>query len=150
MAHVEILRDTLATLFVASVHTRKCHWNVQGPCFGPLHELFGKQYDAMDRSIDVVAERIRSLDASPMTSDIANLVRLSEVPDVAPKSYDCDSVLRFVLQENETIITCLEEYIEDLEKEGDCASAQILTDLLIHHSQQRYLLRSHLEPKAAK
>ena len=40
---------------------KQAHWNVKGPHFIALHELFDKISDAMLEQIDEVAERITSL-----------------------------------------------------------------------------------------
>lgn len=45
----------------ASLIARACHWNVTGPSFFEIHRALGKQYTALDETIDRIAERIRAL-----------------------------------------------------------------------------------------
>ncbi len=41
--------------------TRNAHWNIVGSNFMELHKFFEGQYEAIDETIDSVAERVRSL-----------------------------------------------------------------------------------------
>jgi starvation-inducible DNA-binding protein len=43
--------------------THLAHWNVEGPGFFALHTAFQTQYEELFTAIDVIAERIRALDA---------------------------------------------------------------------------------------
>lgn len=144
---VEVLRETLATLFVAGVHVRNCHWCVTGVPFLVLHELFGKQYEVIDASVDKIAERVRALGYNPLPQTIAQVVKLSELKDSESPfrgAMEAKAALAYLIAENEIVIDCLREYIEELEGAEDCASAQILIDMLIHHEHQQYLMKSSL------
>ena len=44
---VEILSKMLADEFLLRVKLRKYHWNVTGPQFHALHEMFEEQYEAL-------------------------------------------------------------------------------------------------------
>ena len=57
------LQDLLADLVVLSLHSKQAHWNVTGPQFSPLHELFDRMADEHRAWYDLVAERLRALDA---------------------------------------------------------------------------------------
>lgn len=50
---------------VLSLVARDAHWNVKGPCFGPLHDLFGEVYSAVSELVDTLAERVVTLGGSP-------------------------------------------------------------------------------------
>ena len=53
-----VLADTSALYFKTHVY----HWNVTGPRFHDLHNLFEVQYNELWAATDVIAERIRALD----------------------------------------------------------------------------------------
>ncbi|MCA9904071.1 MAG: DNA starvation/stationary phase protection protein, partial [Anaerolineae bacterium] len=61
---VETLCTVLADAHVLYIKLRKYHWNVTGPQFHSLHELFEEQYTAMATTIDEIAERILQYGAS--------------------------------------------------------------------------------------
>lgn len=58
---VACLQVALTALITLSHRAQEAHWNVKGPSFGPLHELFGEFYAFLADSSDVVAERIVQL-----------------------------------------------------------------------------------------
>ncbi|WP_377299682.1 DNA starvation/stationary phase protection protein [Rhizobium sp. SGZ-381] len=62
--------DLLASVRVALAETwclyfkaHSFHWNVQGPLFPQLHELFGDIYEDAHDAVDGLAERLRTLNA---------------------------------------------------------------------------------------
>jgi starvation-inducible DNA-binding protein len=57
-----ILMRTLASTYVLYYSAQAAHWNVEGPYFVQLHDLFKDIYDDAAKSIDEIAERIRQLD----------------------------------------------------------------------------------------
>ena len=57
----ESLKKVLASSYILSLKTQNYHWNVKGPHFKQLHDLFGEQYNELNTAIDDIAERIRAL-----------------------------------------------------------------------------------------
>src|SRR5215813_13559334 len=60
-AIAQSLSHVLADEFVLYAKTRNAHWNVEGPDFHAMHVFFESQYEQLDETMDVVAERIRTL-----------------------------------------------------------------------------------------
>lgn len=58
---VDLLNPLALEAVSVSLLARMAHWNVRGPAFGPLHELFGEVYDAMSGHADRIAERVATL-----------------------------------------------------------------------------------------
>src|ERR1700720_1665244 len=58
---VELVNARLADAIDLQTQTKHAHWNVKGPNFIALHELFDKISDAVLEQIDEIAERITSL-----------------------------------------------------------------------------------------
>lgn len=54
---VKVLADT----YLLYPKTHNFHWNVEGPRFRSLHQMFEEQYQALWASVDELAERIRAL-----------------------------------------------------------------------------------------
>lgn len=57
------LNQCLADIYGIYALAQNAHWNVEGPNFGPLHAEFGGQYEDAGGATDLIAERIRQLDA---------------------------------------------------------------------------------------
>lgn len=65
MQHLQLL---LSDLIVLSQKARSYHWNVTGPLFYTWHDVYGKLYDDLSEKSDTVAERIRALSETPVST----------------------------------------------------------------------------------
>lgn len=76
------LQPVLVDLIGLSLQSKQAHWNVQGPLFRPLHELFDEMTDAYRGWYDDVAERIRALDLPPdgRPSTVAATSKVRDLP----------------------------------------------------------------------
>jgi starvation-inducible DNA-binding protein len=54
------LKIAFASEYAFYLKAHYFHWNVEGPSFPQLHELFGKIYEEVYGSIDAFAEEIRA------------------------------------------------------------------------------------------
>lgn len=57
-AALTLLHPLVSGATTLALRCREAHWNVKGPSFLPLHELFGDFYDFMNDWADTLAERI--------------------------------------------------------------------------------------------
>ena len=58
---VQGMKIALANAYALQLKAQNYHWNVEGPDFSQYHDLFGKIYEEVYGSIDVLAEEIRAL-----------------------------------------------------------------------------------------
>jgi starvation-inducible DNA-binding protein len=58
---INILSQTLASTLDLKTQTKQAHWNVKGPHFIQLHELFDELAGELEGYVDMVAERITAL-----------------------------------------------------------------------------------------
>src|SRR5258708_12892323 len=54
---VQLLNGRLADAIDLQTQTRQAHWNVKGPHFIALHELFDKINEDVEEYVDEIAER---------------------------------------------------------------------------------------------
>jgi starvation-inducible DNA-binding protein len=59
-----VLQERLVDSINLMLQAKQAHWNVKGPCFISLHELFGKVSGDAERYADLLAERIVQLGAT--------------------------------------------------------------------------------------
>jgi starvation-inducible DNA-binding protein len=76
----ESLKKVLASSYILSLKTQNYHWNVKGPHFKQLHDLFGEQYNELNTAIDDIAERIRALGTNA-PANYSTYQSLSEIKD---------------------------------------------------------------------
>lgn len=55
---IALLQDRLADAVDVQSQSKQAHWNVKGPGFIALHELFDKVAESAEEWVDLIAERI--------------------------------------------------------------------------------------------
>ena len=61
IALAQLLNERLADLIDLQLQAKQAHWNVKGPTFIALHELFDTVSEETEEFVDTVAERIVAL-----------------------------------------------------------------------------------------
>ncbi len=140
---VDLLQSTLANQHVVYMKLRNFHWNLKGPRFSPLHELFQEHYELMEQSIDATAERIRMLGGVPAGSMAAMVERasLEEHPD---ELIDGDRALHALVSDREEAIRSLRTAINRISDLGDEGTADMLIAQMRSHEKIAWMLRSFL------
>jgi starvation-inducible DNA-binding protein len=82
---VELLNDRLADAIDLHTQLKHAHWNVKGPQFIALHELFDKLHDQVEEYVDDIAERAVSLAGKALGTArlVAARSKLPEFPATA-------------------------------------------------------------------
>jgi starvation-inducible DNA-binding protein len=143
-AVVAILNTVLADEFVLYVKSRRFHWNVEGPNFSELHELFQRHYEQLGQVVDDVAERARALDgiAAGSFEEYLKLTRLKEEPATL---YDARGMIAVLLADHEALIRNLrQDLVICSEQYGDEGTMDFLTGLMQAHEKMAWMLRAYL------
>lgn len=144
-AVLQMLGNLLADEYTLYTKTRKYHWNVTGPRFHPLHELFKAQYTQLDVIVDELAERIPQLGgkAAATMEEFNHAARISEDPGQFP---DANKMISNLLADHEAIIRTLRTDSDAcLEKYGDAGTNDFLIGIMEQHEKTAWMLRAHLE-----
>jgi starvation-inducible DNA-binding protein len=148
IAVVEALNQTLADTTDLMTQVKHAHWNVKGPQFQPLHELFDDQAAMLADHADVVAERATALGGHAMGTArmAADDSRLPEYPAEAIDGMDCVEALadRFALHGEQ-----LRAGIEMAGDAGDEDTVDLYVDLSRDVDKQLWFLESHLQGDGA-
>ncbi len=133
----------LASSFTLMLKSQNFHWNVTGPNFGPLHELFGKQYDELFAALDEIAERIRALDsiAPGSFAAYAKLSTIKDAPDAPPSHKHMIGELQKDHEAMSTLCSALREFADDA---GDTATGDLMNGRIDVHDKAAWMLRAHL------
>src|SRR5258706_15136498 len=77
-----LMNQRLADAIDLQMQLKQAHWNVKGPSFIGLHELFDKVDEAVESYVDMIAERIVQLGgiAEGTVRVAASRTRLTEYP----------------------------------------------------------------------
>lgn len=141
---VEKLNILIADEYVLLTKTLKYHWCVRGVFFGPLHALFQTQYEHAFATVDMLAERVRTLGGMPLStlSEFVEHTRLEEAPGEYP---DAGSMIADLVDTHEIIIQQIRDDVMTMEKSGDIGTIDMLTQLIQTHEKDAWFLRAHLE-----
>ena len=139
----EGLSKLLADSSILYLKTHNFHWNVEGPMFNTLHQMFMEQYTELWTALDLIAERIRALGeyAPGSYKKYAKLTSLTESEDVP----NATEMIQQLLEGHEGVARTARSIFPAAEKAGDEASLDLLTQRIQLHEKTAWMLRSLLE-----
>ncbi|GAA5234356.1 DNA starvation/stationary phase protection protein [Verticiella sediminum] len=139
----EALSKVLADTYTLYLMTHNFHWNVTGPMFNTLHNMFMEQYTELWNSLDVIAERIRALGhfAPGTYREYAKLSSISEPKDV-PEALE---MVRLLTKGNESVAKTARAAFGAADGANDQPTADLLTQRLDVHEKAAWMLRSLLQ-----
>ncbi|XGC82481.1 Dps family protein [Bdellovibrio bacteriovorus] len=139
----EGLSRLLADSYTLYLKTHNFHWNVTGPQFQTLHVMFEGQYTELSAAVDLIAERIRSL-GMPAPGTYKEFSRLTSIeePDGVPSATE---MIQQLVEGQEAVVRTARSIFPIVEKAGDEASADLLTQRMQLHEKTAWMLRSLLE-----
>lgn len=141
----ELLNHDLADAYLLLIKTKKYHWDVVGPQFRSLHQLWEEHYEALTVNIDKIAERVRTLGGYPLGTAEGFLKYASIKEHIGDLPLATEMVARLV-DDHEQIIRNLREHIDHCdEKYNDQGTADFLTGLMEQHEEMAWMLRSFIE-----
>lgn len=137
------LKGVLGDTYVLYLKTHAFHWNVVGPRFAQLHALFEEQYNELWKTLDELAERIRSLGEFAPNSG-AELAKAATLKENAAQSHSDVEMLKALLADNEAILKGVRKTHESAQKGGDEATVDLMVGRMAYHEKTAWMLRSHL------
>jgi hypothetical protein len=97
----------------------------------------------MFEEIDRISEHMRFLNIKPL-STLKRVVEVSHV-DEGDSFADCETMLKQLLYDNQSLTNLLSSISEEAEKEKQYATANLVQDLMESHGKFIWQLRSHLQ-----
>ncbi|MBH1981251.1 MAG: DNA starvation/stationary phase protection protein [Burkholderiales bacterium] len=139
----EGLSGLLADSYTLYLMTHNFHWNVKGPMFNTLHQMFMTQYTEQWGALDLIAERIRAL-GYPAPGTYKEFVKLASIKEIDGVPPALDMVSHLVAAQEATARTA-RRLFPLLEKANDQPTADLITQRLDLHEKTAWMLRSLLE-----
>ena len=139
------LKIAFASEFSFYLKAHNFHWNVTGPFFSQLHDLFGKIYEEVYGSIDQFAEEIRAMDAYAPAS-FARFSELTSIEDEI-KILSAQGMLEKLLADNDIVISSVEQAYELAEAAHNHGLSNFLAERLDAHGKHGWQLRATLKQR---
>lgn len=141
---VDLLNARLADAIDLQSQAKAAHWNVKGPTFIALHELFDKVYEALGDPIDEIAERAVMLGGTALgTVRIsAKASSLKEYPSNLTSGPDHVAALSDRLAAFGKLVR---EAIDTADKLGDADTADLFTGVSREVDKYLWFVEAHLQ-----
>ncbi|WP_459190718.1 DNA starvation/stationary phase protection protein Dps [Halosimplex sp. J119] len=143
-ASISALTQCLADLTAINMQLKTAHWNVKGPNFYQLHELFEDLSETLEPAIDEVAERVSALGGRPP----GTVHEVAQTTAVAPFPRDAFEGLALVgalADRMATLDANLAQQIEMADQQGDPDTADLLNEVSREVSKSLWFLEAHLQ-----
>jgi len=141
---VAILNARLADAIDLQLQAKQAHWNVKGPNFIALHELFDKIAAELGGHIDDMAERITALGgvAEGTVQAVSGRSRLEPYPlALAEGRAHLDALATALARFGKSI----RKAIDETSKAGDAGTSDLFTGVSRAVDKDLWLVEAHLQ-----
>jgi starvation-inducible DNA-binding protein len=141
-----LMNQRLADAVDLQMQMKQAHWNVKGPNFIGLHELFDQVDEAVEEYVDLIAERIVQLGgiAEGTVRVSAKQSRLEEYPlDIADGRAHVEAVSKAL----STFGRAARSTIDESDALGDADTADIFTEISRGIDKWLWFVEAHSQAK---
>jgi starvation-inducible DNA-binding protein len=129
------LNGLLADTFALYVKTKNFHWHVSGPHFRSYHLLLDEQAESIEKSVDILAERVRKVGGTTIRS-ISHIAKLQRIHDnnddyVTPTDMLCE-----LMADNKAMVESMRKAHKVADEHEDVATASLL-EVFIDEAEKR-------------
>ncbi|MCG3133632.1 MAG: DNA protection during starvation protein [Planctomycetes bacterium] len=139
---IDVLAARLADAADLATHAKQAHWNVRGPVFQQLHELFDSVNAHALAWTDELAERIAQLGGSPRGTSAAT-AKASSLPAFPLDQSDAAKLLGALSASLAAFANAARAGIDATDALGDAVTADLLTRLAGEADKDLWFLEAH-------
>lgn len=143
---VELLNGRLADAIDLGAQAKQAHWNVKGPNFIALHELFDDVAEHVEDHIDTLAERITALGgtANGTIAVVSRTTSLKPYPlDITDGAQHVDALSAAVANFGAKV----RKAIDESARAGDAGTSDLFTGMSREIDKDLWFLEAHLQAK---
>jgi len=144
---IDLLQGRLADAIDLGLQAKQAHWNVKGPQFIALHELFDGVHTRIQPQMDDLAERIVQLGGTAHGTVQAARARTSlpEYPlDLAAGRAHVEALVASLAAYGKAVRAA----IDDATKLGDADTADLFTEISRAADKDLWFVEAHLHAEA--
>ena len=136
------LNELLANFQVYYQNLRGLHWNIRGKSFFELHVKFEELYVDAQEKVDMIAERILTLEATPLHTfeDYTNNATVKVGKNI---SKDIDAVT-LVVNSLETLLEIEREILDKADEANDEGTNTLMSDFISEQEKTVWMLKAWL------
>ena len=141
---ISLCNQRLADAIDLYTHARMAHWNVKGPSFYGLHNLFEDIYKSVDEYVDTIAER-----AAQLGGQVEGTARIASERSVLPEyPHDIKDGLDHVRAMSTALATfgrCAREAIDQADEAEDKDTADMFTEISRGVDKYLWFVEAHVQ-----
>src|SRR5262245_53917567 len=141
---IDLLNARLADAIDLYLQTKQAHWNVKGPSFIALHELFDKLGEGAEEYIDDMAERVVALGgvAEGTPAAVAGRTQLDPSPlDIAEGPDHVNALANAYAAFGKAV----REAIDESGKAGDADTSDLFTGISRGIDKSLWFIEAHVQ-----
>lgn len=124
----EKLNNLLANYQVFYMNTRGFHWNIKGRKFFELHLKFEELYNDLVIKVDEIAERILTLEATPLHT-FTEYLKISDIKETNHIS-EGDAAIKNILETFKTLLIKQREILALAAEADDEGTGALMSDYI--------------------
>ena len=139
---VQLLNARLADAIDLGLQTKQAHWNVKGPSFIALHELFDKLAEEIEEHVDAIAERAVQL-GGVTQGTLQEIQRKTTLPVYPTDIFDGTAHVAALSDSYAVFGKAVREAIETADKAGDKDTSDLFTQVSRASDKALWFIESH-------
>lgn len=143
---IELLNSRLATAIDLQYQAKQAHWNVKGPQFIALHELFDKVSEMAEGAVDEIAERAVQL-GGVARGTVRIAAKDSSLPEYVLGATNGTEHVEALSNAVAAFGTQVRGAITLADELGDAGTADLFTRLSQEADKQLWFVEAHLQVK---
>lgn len=148
-AMADLFQKRLAESIDLALRAKESHWNVRGPNFRSLHELFDDVHEVMENQADLLAERMRQL-GGEVQGSARFIAKNTSLPESSIEGTEEQQHVAAMANALAAFGKSLRTAIDRAEQHGDSVSADIFTEVCRVVDKNLWVLESHLPQQKGK
>ena len=141
---IALLNQNLADTLDLQLQAKQAHWNVKGPSFIALHELFDKVADVAEAGADLLAERITAL-AGTAEGTLQVLAKRSRLAPYPLDIYRGRDHVAWLADALSAVGKSARLAIDECNKIGDQDTADLFTEISLDLDKQLWFVEAHVQ-----
>ena len=141
---IALLNQQLADTADLHSQTKQAHWNVKGPQFFQLHELFDKLAHELEEYIDLIAERATALGGLALGT-VRMSAAASRLPEASLELVESISSVEALAARYASLAATTRTAIDAATEQGDMDTADLFTQVSRGLDKALWFLEAHLQ-----
>ena len=141
---IGLLNQQLADTFDLYSQTKQAHWNVKGPQFIQLHELYDKLAADLIAHVDTIAERATTLGGAALGT-LRMAGKATRLDDYPKTTVEGMATVKALVERYAQLAASTRAAIDEADDAGDANTADLFTGVSRDLDKSLWFLEAHLQ-----